>query len=135
VKPPYGNLTAYHLDTGEIVWQIPLGDTPGIRDHPRLRHLDLPPLGVAGAPGGVATEGGLVFLTGGGHELLAIASETGEVVWSAPLDAMGYSNPMVYRSGDGRPYVVVATGAGRRARLQAFHLPTTPTPVPDRRSP
>ena len=42
-KPPYGRVTAIDLDTGEHVWQVPLGEGP--RNHPALRDLDLPRLG------------------------------------------------------------------------------------------
>jgi quinoprotein glucose dehydrogenase len=122
-KPPYGTLTAVDLTTGEHRWSIVLGDTPAIRRHPALRALDLPALGVAGAPGGVATASGLLFITGGGAELFAIDAESGAVRWSFPLGQMGYSNPMVFRATNGRTYVVVATGNGGGASLRAFALP------------
>lgn len=123
IKPPYGTLTAFDLDSGATRWQVVLGDTPELRIHPALRHLDLPPLGVSGAPGGVATRGGLVFITGGGTTLYAIDARDGSVTWAAPLDDVGYSNPMTYRAGNGVQYVVVATGEGSGASLQAFALP------------
>lgn len=123
-KPPYGTLTAIDLDSGERRWQITLGDRPVVRTHPDLRKLKLPPLGVPGAPGGVATRGGLVFITGGGSTLYAIDARDGAMRWSVPLGTVGYSNPMTYRASDGRQYVVVATGEGRGAMLQAFVLPT-----------
>ena len=112
LKPPYGTLTAIDIDSGATRWQIVLGDTPGLREHPLLRNLDLPPLGVAGAPGGVATRGGLVFITGGGDTLYAIDASDGSETWSAPLGAFAYSNPMTYRTG-GLQYVVVAAGRGQ----------------------
>ena len=35
IKPPYGTITAINLDRGEIVWQIPHGETPdAIRNSP-----------------------------------------------------------------------------------------------------
>src|SRR5690242_11210910 len=38
IKPPYGTISAIKLDTGEIVWQIPHGETPDlIRNHPALK--------------------------------------------------------------------------------------------------
>jgi len=122
VRPPYGTLTAIDLDSGNQLWQIPIGDTPHIRRHPLLRGLDLPPLGIWGAPGPVATAAGLLFLTGGGSELFAIDAATGRVLHAADLDLAGYSNPMTYRASDGVQYVVVATGANRDIRLQAFQL-------------
>jgi quinoprotein glucose dehydrogenase len=126
VKPPWGTLTAYDLDTGAKRWERPLGDTPEVRDHPDLRHLELPPLGVAGAPGALVTRSGLTFITGGGESLLALETLTGRTLWSAPLGRIGYSNPMTYRTSDGRQYVVVATGVGAGARLQAFTVPHDP---------
>ncbi len=122
-KPPYGVLTAYDIDSGAIRWQVTVGDLPAVRRHPALRGRATEPLGVPGAPGPVATAGGLLFLTGGGDVLYAIGSEDGVVHWSAPLGQVGYSNPMTYRTGGGRQFVVVATGEGKGASLQAFALP------------
>jgi len=122
-KPPYGTLTAIDLDSGDHRWQVTLGDSPEMRDHPDIKALGLPPLGVAGAAGGMATRAGLVFIAGGGNTLYAIDARDGSTRWSAPLGAKGYSNPMTYRSGDGRQFVVIATGEGPGAMLQAFALP------------
>ena len=122
-RPPYGTLTAIDLVTGDRRWQVVLGDTPELRSHPALRKLKLPQLGVIGAPGGVMTRSGLIFITGGGVTLYALDVETGTTLWSAPLGQIGYSNPMTYRASDGRQYVVVATGKNMGASLQAFALP------------
>ena len=123
-KPPYGTLTAIDMSTGDLVWQIPIGDTPSVRNHPALAGIDLPDrLGVTGAPGPIVTRGGLVFLSGGGDVLYAIDSETGEELWSADLGQGAYANPMTFRSGDGRQFVVIATGRGAGASLRAFALP------------
>ncbi len=121
-KPPYGTLTAIDLPTGRHKWSIVLGDSPAIRHHPAFRGAKLPALGVAGAPGGVATASGLIFITGGGDVLYAIDGESGRKLWAFPLGQVGYSNPMTFRASDGRQYVVVATGEGPRATLQAFTL-------------
>jgi quinoprotein glucose dehydrogenase len=125
IKPPYGTLTAIDLETGQHVWSITLGDLPHLRNHPVLRDLHLPRLGVDGAPGGMATASGLIFITGGGNVLYAIESATGRELWSHDLEQIGYSNPMTYRATDGRQYVVVATGDGSGATLQAFALPAS----------
>lgn len=124
-KPPYGTLTAIDLDTGRRAWQVTLGDTPRIRENPLLKGLKLPPLGVAGAPGGIVTRGGLVFITGGGATLYAIDKTTGATLWQAPLGGRGYSNPMTYTTSAGRQFVVVATGSGAEATLMAFALPSS----------
>ena len=48
MKPPYGRISAISLDQGEIVWQVPHGETPdAIRNHPALKGLTIPRTGQA----------------------------------------------------------------------------------------
>jgi quinoprotein glucose dehydrogenase len=122
-KPPYGNLTAIDLATGDHVWQVTLGDNAGVRNHPLLRALNLPPVGVAGAPGPIVTAGGLLFVTGGGDVLYAIDVRDGSTLWQTQLGARAYAVPMTYRTSAGRQFVVIATGSGNDATLKAFALP------------
>ena len=123
IKPPYGTMTAIDLDSGRQRWQVTFGDTPSIRQHPLLRDVALPPLGVAGAPGGTVTAGGLIFGSGGGSVLYALDTRDGRVVWQAELPAgRGYANPVSYRTASGVQYVVIATGGGDNAELLAFSL-------------
>ncbi len=122
-KPPYGTLVAIDLSTGDERWNVTLGDTPGIRDNPLLKNLNLPPLGVAGAPGPIVTAGGLIFVTGGGSVLYAIDTRTGATLWSGDLGQTGYAVPMTYRTRAGKQYVVIATGGASGAKLVAFALP------------
>ena len=50
VKPPYGVLAAIDLDRGELMWQVPHGDTPDVvRNHPRLKGMTIPKTGKAAA--------------------------------------------------------------------------------------
>jgi quinoprotein glucose dehydrogenase len=126
IRPPYGTLTAIDLNRGVLRWQMAIGDTPKVRFHPRLRALKLPPLGVEGSPGPLVTAGGLLFLTGGGSVLFALDAASGAVRWSWDLGRTGYSNPMTYRTGSGRQFVVLATGVGAGSRLRAFSLPLKP---------
>jgi quinoprotein glucose dehydrogenase len=122
-KPPYGTLVAIDLNTGDQQWSVTLGDTPGIRTHPLLKALNLPPVGVAGAPGPIVTAGGLIFVTGGGATLYAIDTRTGATLWSDDLGQSAYSVPMTYRTRAGKQFVVVAVGAATGAKLVAFALP------------
>jgi quinoprotein glucose dehydrogenase len=122
MRPPYGNLTAFDLNRGEMLWQVVLGDTPEVRDHPLLRALNLPPLGVAGAVGGVVTRGGLIFIAGGGNTLYALDKTDGRVLWQWDLKRIGQADPMTYRTASGRQFVVIASGTLEGAMLRAFAL-------------
>lgn len=40
MKPPYGRITAIEMNTGEIAWDIPHGETPdNVKNHPLLKGL------------------------------------------------------------------------------------------------
>ena len=102
---------------------MPFGDTPSVRKHPALNGVTLPPaLGVAGAPGVLATASGLVIGGGGDLALRAVDAATGSDIWHAALPRRVNGTPMTYRSSGGRQFVVVATGGGEDASLVAFAL-------------
>jgi quinoprotein glucose dehydrogenase len=122
-KPPYGQLTAIDLDSGEIRWQIPIGDDQSVRSNSALQGVALPPrLGAPGVAGTLATKGGLLFVGGGDTALHAIDKRTGKELWSSSIGLRTTATPMTY-SVDGRQYVVIAAGSGSQARLSAFSLP------------
>jgi quinoprotein glucose dehydrogenase len=125
LRPPYGHVTAIDLNRGEIAWRVTLGDTPSLRAHPALKDVPLPAkLGASGAPGAIVTAGGLVFVGGGDVALNAVDALTGETLLRAPLAQRSTATPMTYRTGggDGRQFVVIATGQGENAELVAFAL-------------
>jgi quinoprotein glucose dehydrogenase len=115
-KPPYGRITAIDLTTGDHAWMVPNGDGP--REHPALKHLDLPPLGQMGRAAPLLTKT-LLFVTegsstglsippgGGGPRMRAFDKKTGAVVAVIPLPAGATGAPMTYEHA-GRQYIVVA---------------------------
>ena len=132
VKPPYGRITAYDMNTGHIVWQVPHGDTPDeVRNHPFLKGLDIPRTGRPGR-GGVLTTSTLLiagehgFVTtpqGRGAMLRAYDKATGKDVGAVYMPAPQTGAPMTYML-DGRQYVVVAVGGeDYGAELLAYALP------------
>ena len=131
LKPPYGTIAAIDLNRGEIVWNVPNGEGP--RNHPLLKHLNLPPLGQPGRAGPVLTktllfvgEGDSIAAVtppgGGGTKFRAYNKASGAVVWETELDAGTTGSPMTYSIG-GKQYIVVAIGSTTHpAELVAFAL-------------
>ncbi len=130
-KPPYGRIVAIDLNAGLLKWTVPNGDGP--RDHPAIRHLDLPPLGNPGRASPLATKT-LLFIgegldsgtgvppMGGGKTFRAYDKATGVVVWETELDGGTTGAPMTYMW-QGTQYVVVATGwSDRPGELVALAL-------------
>src|SRR5690606_21412106 len=52
VKPPYGQISAINLNTGDIVSQVPHGETPdAVRNNPALKGITIPTTGRPGPLG------------------------------------------------------------------------------------
>jgi quinoprotein glucose dehydrogenase len=132
IKPPYGRITAINLDRGEIVWQVPHGDTPdAIRNNPALKGLTIPRTGQPGMAGTLVTKtlviaGETQFSTAGhprGALLRAYDKSTGADAGSVLMPAPQTGSPMSYMIG-GRQYIVVAiAGTGFPGELVAYVLP------------
>jgi quinoprotein glucose dehydrogenase len=107
VAPPWGTLAALSLDTGEILWQVPLGSVPDQLRIPLPVTIGLPNLG-----GPLVTAGGIAFISASmDGTLRAFDVETGAELWHDRLPAGGNANPMTYRlSANGKQYVVIAAG-------------------------
>ena len=126
LKPPYSRMTAIDLNTGEHAWWVPTGNGDRYRNHPRLRHLDLPPLGGDnGSNGPLLTKTLLIYcLTAGGTNngprLVAYDKTDGTELASVDLPSGAIGTPMTYRV-DGRQHIALTVGGG--PRLVAFALP------------
>jgi quinoprotein glucose dehydrogenase len=104
--PPWGTLVAVRPATGEVAWQVALGQFPGTDKIPNMENSGSIALG-----GPIVTAGGLVF-TAGTLEgaMYAFDVRTGERLWKGALPTSARSTPMTYRGVDGRQYVVIAAG-------------------------
>jgi quinoprotein glucose dehydrogenase len=125
-KPPYSRITAIDMNTGEHLWSVPTGNGDRLRKHPRLRNLDLPPLGGAGARAGpLVTKTLLIYpLNADGERsprLVAYDKSTGREVGSVDLPGEALGTPMTYSLG-GRQYIALAIG-GDTPEIIAFALP------------
>jgi quinoprotein glucose dehydrogenase len=134
IKPPYGQISAINLNTGDIVWQVPHGETPeALRDHPALRGLDIPKTGRTGPLGTLTTktlvisgESGFSTLPSGqrGARLFAYDKATGAVVGTVFMPAPQTGTPMTYVV-NGKQYLVLAVGGGTYpAEILAYALPS-----------
>ena len=128
IKPPYGRITAIDLTSGELLWQVPHGDTPDyVRDHPDLQGVDLPVTGSPTRGTGLLVTATLLFSGEGARGapvLAAFDKRTGEVVHDVELPGGGTVGfPITYEV-DGRQYIVVAAvDEDFIAELVAFALP------------
>ncbi|MBX5439673.1 MAG: PQQ-binding-like beta-propeller repeat protein, partial [Thermoflavifilum sp.] len=106
IPPPWGQLTAYNLQTGQIQWQIPLGYYPFMRDKDTLT-------GAENYGGPVVTASGLLFIAATPDgKIRALNKRTGKLLWQADLPAPAFATPAVYAC-HGKEYVVVACGGGK----------------------
>ena len=130
IAPPWSTITAYDLNEGELLWQVPNGEVAALAEQ-----------GITGTgtvavrSGPVATGGGLIFnATAMDRKFRARDADTGEILWETDIPAASEGVPAVYEA-DGRQFVVIPVGGmGQMAfgsglpqpgepRYMAFALP------------
>jgi hypothetical protein len=137
LNPPYGTITAIDLDKGDIVRQVPHGETPdAVRNHEALKGVTVPRTGQSGSVGTLVTK---TLVIGGDPEVTTVAPRprgavlraydkaTGKEVGGVNLPAPQSGSPMTYTVG-GRQYIVVAVSGGPYSgEYIAFRLPAPST--------
>lgn len=115
--PPWGTLAAVDLRSGEVRWEVPVGDYQGET------------IGLPNGGGPMVTAGGIVFLGATMDDRFrAFDVETGEMLWTTELPLSAIATPMSYEV-DGKQFVVVAVGGHGKMGLptgdyvMAFSLP------------
>ncbi|WP_305096921.1 pyrroloquinoline quinone-dependent dehydrogenase [Croceibacterium aestuarii] len=105
VNPPWSKITAYDMETGKKIWDLPNGEVM------MLAEKGIHDTGSTAPRGGpVATAGGLVFVgTSSDRKVRARDAATGKVLWEHQLDAASEGVPIVYTEG-GKEYVVFPVG-------------------------
>lgn len=108
VRPPWGTLNAIDLNTGKLVWKVPLGE------YEELTRQGIPQTGTENFGGAMATAGGLVFCAGTKDlKIRAFDSTNGQELWQHTLPFGGYAPPATYEV-HGQQYIVIAaTGGGK----------------------
>jgi len=105
VKPPWGELVAVDLASGDVRWRVPLGSIERQLPLKFEWNLGTPNLG-----GPVVTAGGLVFIAATMDNVIrAFDVESGKMLWRDDLPAGGQATPMTYAA-DGRQFVVMISG-------------------------
>jgi len=125
-KPPYSEIVAIDMNTGEHLWAIPNGDTPDrIKNHPALQDLDLPNTGRTSHPVTTITKTLLITAEGsaGAPVLHAVDKRSGERLGTVQIPAPGQYGMMSYLH-EGQQYVVVQIASGEHpGSLAALRLP------------
>lgn len=107
--PPWGRLSGVDLNTGKLLWQVPLGSIERLAQ----QTVGIPvPLefGTPMAGGPIATAGGLTFIGASADDKFrAFDTNTGEKLWEVKLPAGGQATPMTYAI-DGVQYLVIVAG-------------------------
>ena len=126
LKPPYSEIVAIDMNTGDHIWAIPNGDTPErIRNHPALQGIDLPKTGVQSHPITMVTKSLLISAEGGAGAavLHAIDKSSGEILGTIDLPATGRYGMMSYLH-EGAQYIVVQVSSSNYpGALVALRLP------------
>jgi quinoprotein glucose dehydrogenase len=135
IKPPYGTISAINLDRGEIVWQVPHGDTPdAIRNNPALKGIDIGHTGQSGYNIGTLITKTLVIAGDGqvtttpdhprGAMLRAYDKASGKEVGAVFMPAPQSGSPMTYMV-NGKQYIIVAVSGGAYSgEYIAYTLPS-----------
>ena len=105
IQPPWGTLNAISLKTGKIVWKIPFGEFPELKDK-----------GITGTEnygGSVITKGGLLFIAATRDgKIRAFNKKSGKLLWEYTLPVPAFATPSVYEA-DGKEFLVIACGGGK----------------------
>jgi hypothetical protein len=107
-QPPWGELNAIDLKTGEIAWKVPLGVVDD------LEARGVPKTGIYNLGGSIATAGGLVFIGGTvDRRFRAFDARTGKELWVEKLESNAHATPMTYWGNKTKKqFVVIAVGPG-----------------------
>jgi quinoprotein glucose dehydrogenase len=122
ITPPWGQLSALNLNTGEYQWKITLGEFK------ELTAKGIPPTGTENYGGPVVTAGGVLFIAATKDGMFrAFNKRTGKLLYETKLPAAGFATPSVYQA-NGKQYVVIACGGTKLGTKKgdsfvAFALP------------
>jgi quinoprotein glucose dehydrogenase len=111
VPPPWMELVAVNVNTGDVAWRVPLGEFED------LIAKGIPPTGTPSAGATISTAGNLVFIGGtmDGY-FRAFDARNGKELWRDTLPQPAHGTPSTYLGRDGKQYVVVGANGGSYIR-------------------
>ena len=113
-KPPWGTLNCLDLNTGKLLWTVPLGE------YPELTARGTPKTGTENYGGAIVTAGGLLFCSGTrDSRIRAFDKDNGAELWSGTLPWVGSAPPTTYMI-NGRQYVVIASTGNKLGKANEF---------------
>jgi glucose dehydrogenase len=107
-QPPWGEIVAVNVNTGDIAWREPLGSFD------ELDALGVPKTGTPEHRGGpVATAGGLLFIGATiDARFRALDAKSGKELWVTKLADSAKSMPITYQGKNGKQYVAIFADGG-----------------------
>ena len=118
-KPPWGTLTALNLNTGKIIWQIPFGEFPG------LKEIGIEITGTENFGGVTSTAGNISIATGTlDKKIYVFDSSNGEIIYKETLPFIGSSPPSTYLYKD-EQFIIVHSSGGKSLQDGYPNLVTT----------
>jgi quinoprotein glucose dehydrogenase len=131
IKPPYGSITGYDMNKGDLVFRIPNGETPDfVRDHPALEGVTIGNTGQNSHANLLVTKTLLMYGEGRGGDRFfrAVDKQTGKELGKVSLPAQTNTAPMTFMH-NGHQYIVAAVAsADVAAELVALALPAARVP-------
>jgi len=112
-KPPYSHITAIDMNTGEQLWQLPIGDTPDrIANNPALQGIQLPTTGTGRNAAMLVTKTAFMYASQKSDEtpaLFFVDKASGEQIGSVEIPG-NVSYGMSTYVHKGKQYVILQTG-------------------------
>jgi quinoprotein glucose dehydrogenase len=104
-RPPWGQLAAVNVNTGDIAWQVTLGG------YKQLEEKGIMDAGAVNGGASIVTASGVLFIGAtNDHRFRAFDARTGKQLWMIDLDGNALAEPATYLSRGGKQLLVISTG-------------------------
>lgn len=104
-QPPWGQLTAVNVNTGDIAWQVTLGSYKALEEK-GVKDTGAPNLGAS-----LVTAGDVLFIGATNDQRFrAFDARNGKLLWQIDVDGNALAEPMTYLDRKGKQLLVITTG-------------------------